>query len=128
MRTRRSLRHRILAWLAGYAALLLVAMFTHSLLVNEEAEQLVWESLLDSELAHFLVGFDRPHALQKLHLLFGLQCTALPLICGGFAGFGHSKSSFCCGPARINSAARRLRSPAHVSRVKNQSRCTVSRA
>lgn len=54
MRTRRSLRHRILAWLAGYAALLLVAMFTHSLLVNEEAEQLVWESLLDSELAHFL--------------------------------------------------------------------------
>lgn len=54
MRTKRSLRHRLLVWLAGYAALLFVAMLAHALLVNEQAEQLVWESLLDSELAHVL--------------------------------------------------------------------------
>lgn len=54
MATRRSLRRRLLIWLAGYAALLFLAMFAHAVLVNEQAEQLVWESLLDSELTHFL--------------------------------------------------------------------------
>lgn len=54
MAARRSLRHRILAWLAAYAGLLFLAMFAHGYLINERAEQLVWESLLDSEFSHFM--------------------------------------------------------------------------
>ena len=54
MATRASLRHRILLGLLGYAAILTLAVFVHGLLVNEHAERLVWETLLDTELDHII--------------------------------------------------------------------------
>ncbi len=51
---RSSLRRRILLGLLGYAALLSVAVAIQGVVVNEHAEQLVWQTLLQSELDHFL--------------------------------------------------------------------------
>lgn len=51
--TRRpSLRRRLLLGLLGYVALLSVAVAIHGLVVNEYAEQLVWQTLLNTELDH----------------------------------------------------------------------------
>lgn len=52
--TRTSLRQRMLAGLLGYAVLLTVAVAFHGFIVNEHAEHLVWQSLLDNELDHIL--------------------------------------------------------------------------
>ena len=49
---RTSLRQRILLGLFGYAVLLTAAVFVHGMVVNEQAERLVWQSLLESELDH----------------------------------------------------------------------------
>ncbi len=49
---RTSLRQRILFGLFGYAVLLTAAVFIHGMVVNEQAERLVWQSLLESELDH----------------------------------------------------------------------------
>ncbi|UNK50179.1 HAMP domain-containing histidine kinase [Lysobacter sp. S4-A87] len=49
---RSGLRRRILLGLLGYVVVLTVAVILHGFLVNEHAEQLVWQSLLDSELDH----------------------------------------------------------------------------
>ena len=54
MAARTSLRRRILLGLLAYTALLTVAVFVHGVLVNEHAEALVWETLLDTELDHVL--------------------------------------------------------------------------
>ena len=54
MAARTSLRRRILLGLLAYRALLTVAVFVHGVLVNEHAEALVWETLLDTELDHVL--------------------------------------------------------------------------
>ncbi|MCA0395245.1 MAG: HAMP domain-containing histidine kinase [Proteobacteria bacterium] len=54
MAHRRSLQKRIQFWLAGYALLLTVAVFVHGYLVNEFAERLIWDSLLETELNHHL--------------------------------------------------------------------------
>lgn len=51
---RSSLRQRILLGLLGYAAVLTIAVVIHGFVVNEHAEQLVWRTLLESELDHFL--------------------------------------------------------------------------
>ncbi len=51
---RSGLRQRMLAGLIGYAALLTIAVVLHGIVVNEHAEQLVWQALLDSELNHIL--------------------------------------------------------------------------
>jgi len=51
---RSSLRRRILLGLFGYAALLSIAVAIQGVVVNEHAEQLVWQTLLQSELDHFL--------------------------------------------------------------------------
>ncbi len=51
---RSGLRQRMLAGLIGYAALLTIAVVLHGIVVNEHAEQLVWQTLLDSELNHIL--------------------------------------------------------------------------
>ncbi len=48
------LRRRITLWLVLYAALLSLAVFVHGFIVNEQAEQLTWRSLLQSELEHFV--------------------------------------------------------------------------
>lgn len=53
-RPRSSLRRRILLGLFGYAALLSIAVAIQGVVVNEHAEQLVWQTLLQSELDHFL--------------------------------------------------------------------------
>ncbi len=47
------LRRRILLGLLGYVVVLSVAVIVHGFIVNEHAEQLVWQTLLDSELDHF---------------------------------------------------------------------------
>lgn len=48
------LRRRVTLWLVAYAALLSLAVFVHGYIVNEQAEQLTWRSLLTSELDHFV--------------------------------------------------------------------------
>src|SRR5690606_8474772 len=48
------LRARVTLWLVIYAALISLAVFIHGFIVNEQAEQLTWRSLLKSELAHFV--------------------------------------------------------------------------
>ncbi len=52
--TRTGLRQRMLAGLLGYAAMLTIAVVVHGSVVNEHAEELVWQALLDSELDHIL--------------------------------------------------------------------------
>ncbi|MGJ7902695.1 sensor histidine kinase [Lysobacter sp. 1R34A] len=51
---RSSLQRRILLGVLGYTALLSVAVVVQGFVVNEHAEHLVWTSLLDSELDHFI--------------------------------------------------------------------------
>ena len=50
----RSLRTRILYWLAAYALLLAAAVSLHGLLVNEYAESLLWDSMLRTEFTQHL--------------------------------------------------------------------------
>ena len=54
MGPRSGLRRRILLALLGYAALLSLAVLAHGIYVNERAEQLVWETLLASELDQYV--------------------------------------------------------------------------
>ena len=54
MGPRSGLRRRILLALLGYAALLSLAVLAHGIYVNERAEQLVWETLLASELEQYV--------------------------------------------------------------------------
>lgn len=49
---RTSLRRRILLSLLGYVVVLTLAVVAHGYLVNEHAEQLVWQTLLDTEMDH----------------------------------------------------------------------------
>lgn len=51
---RTSLRTRVTRWLVVYAALLSLAVFVHGQIVNSQAEDLTWQSLLQSELEHFI--------------------------------------------------------------------------
>ncbi|WP_421569691.1 sensor histidine kinase [Stenotrophomonas sp. PD6] len=53
-RPRTSLRSRVTRWLVVYAALLSLAVFVHGQIVNSQAEDLTWQSLLQSELEHFV--------------------------------------------------------------------------
>jgi len=50
----RALRRQVTLWLIAYAALISLAVFVHGYIVNEQAEQLTWHSLLQSELDHFV--------------------------------------------------------------------------
>ncbi|MDG2524932.1 HAMP domain-containing sensor histidine kinase [Stenotrophomonas sp. HITSZ_GD] len=50
----RALRRQVTLWLVAYAALISLAVFVHGYIVNEQAEQLTWHSLLKSELDHFV--------------------------------------------------------------------------
>lgn len=50
----RALRRQVTMWLVAYAALISLAVFVHGYIVNEQAEQLTWHSLLQSELDHFV--------------------------------------------------------------------------
>ncbi|MHB8912352.1 MAG: sensor histidine kinase [Lysobacter sp.] len=54
MATRSGLKRRILLGLLAYAALLSGAVLVHGFVVNEYAERLVWQSLLQAELDHFV--------------------------------------------------------------------------
>jgi len=51
---RSGLRHRILVGLFGYVVVLTLAVIVHGFIVNEHAEQLVWQTLLDSEMDHLV--------------------------------------------------------------------------
>lgn len=53
-KSRTGLRRRMLAGLLGYTVLLTIAVVIHGFVVNEHAEHLVWQTLLDNELAHIL--------------------------------------------------------------------------
>ncbi|WP_149194282.1 sensor histidine kinase [Luteimonas suaedae] len=52
---RSSLRRRITIGLLGYVALLSLAVLLHGYVVNERAEALVWQSLLEAEFDHFVL-------------------------------------------------------------------------
>lgn len=56
---RTSLRTRVTRWLIAYAALLSVAVFIHGQIVNSQAEDITWRSLLQSELEHFIAREDQ---------------------------------------------------------------------
>lgn len=49
-KTRTGLRRRILLGLLGYVVVLTAAVIAHGFIVNEHAEQLVWQTLLESEM------------------------------------------------------------------------------
>ncbi|WP_024890959.1 sensor histidine kinase [Luteimonas huabeiensis] len=49
MKPRPSLRTRVLYWLAGYALLLAAGISLHGLLINEYAERLLWDTLIQNE-------------------------------------------------------------------------------
>lgn len=51
-KTRTGLRRRMLAGLLVYVILLTIAILAHGFVVNEHAEQLVWQTLLNNELDH----------------------------------------------------------------------------
>lgn len=53
MASRHGLRRRLLGWVLVYVSLLSVAIFIGGLVVNEEAERMVWASLLRAELQHY---------------------------------------------------------------------------
>ena len=53
MAAKSSLRRRILLGLLGFTALLSVAVIAQGFVVNEHVENLVWQTLLESELDHF---------------------------------------------------------------------------
>ena len=54
MANRSGLRRRIFIGLFSYTVLLTIAVLMHGYVFNERAEQLVWQSLLESELDHFV--------------------------------------------------------------------------
>ncbi len=61
MPRRRSLQRRLTGWLAGYALLLAAAIFAHGFAINEHAERLLWDSLLEVELQqHLRHGREQP--------------------------------------------------------------------
>lgn len=82
-RARSGLRHRLLLGLFGYTVLLSIAVVGHGVIVNERAERLVWETLLTSELDHFVArsradpGY-RWSDTQTLSLYDGVDPAALP--------------------------------------------------
>lgn len=53
-KARTGLRRRILLALLGYLVLLTIAVGIHGIVVNEHAEHLVWQALLDNEMNHIL--------------------------------------------------------------------------
>lgn len=58
-----SLRRRLVASLVGYIAFLTMAIAVHGYIVNERAEALIWETLLQAQFAHVL---DQRRAGQPL--------------------------------------------------------------
>ncbi|WP_394002416.1 sensor histidine kinase [Luteimonas sp. WGS1318] len=54
MARRTSLARQITIAVVGYALLLSAALFTHGVLVNENAERMVWQALLDTQLREIL--------------------------------------------------------------------------
>lgn len=52
MKSRSSLRRRIVWSSVAYIVVVSLAVIVHGYIVNERAEQLIWESLLESELSH----------------------------------------------------------------------------
>lgn len=66
MAIRTSLRRRILVGLLGYTLALTLAVTVHGIMVNENAEALVWQTLLNSELDHILERLDQDPSYKWL--------------------------------------------------------------
>ena len=64
MAAKSSLRRRILLGLLGYTALLSIAVIAQGFIVNEHVENLVWQTLLETELDHFI---ERSHSDPDYH-------------------------------------------------------------
>lgn len=64
MAAKSSLRRRILLGLLGFTALLSVAVIAQGFIVNEHVENLVWQTLLETELDHFI---ERSHNDPDYH-------------------------------------------------------------
>ena len=83
MTRRTGLRRRILLGLLGYVVVLSVAVVVHGFIVNEHAERLVWQTLLDSEMDHVLELHQRDAGYhwantQSLSLYDGRDPTGMP--------------------------------------------------
>lgn len=83
MTVRRSLRSRILLWLAGFALPLAGAIALHGFLVNEYAEHLLWDSLVQTEFDRHLARRARDPGYRwidsdNLHLYAEDENTSLP--------------------------------------------------
>lgn len=85
-----SLRRQVTIWLVMYAALLSVAVFVHGDIVNNQAEQATWRSLLQSELDHFIQRSDEDPRYRwtdtdNVHLYGDDDASPIP---ERFRGFG----------------------------------------
>ena len=93
MAARTSLRRRILWGLLGYTAALSLAVFLHGAIVNEHAEALVWETLLDSELDHIVARMESDPAYRWVDTpsiaLFDGRHAPLPQALQGLAAGVH---------------------------------------
>ena len=83
MRARSGLRRRILLALLGYAVLLSLGVLAHGIFVNERAEQLVWETLLASELDQYVARSRADPAYrwsdtETMQLYAGSDTAAVP--------------------------------------------------
>ena len=94
MATRSGLQRRILMGLLGYAALLSGAVLVQGFVVNEYAEQLVWQSLLRTELDYFVERSTADPAYrwvdtQTLTLFDGRASQGLPAALRGLPAGVH---------------------------------------
>lgn len=86
---KRSLRRRILFGLLAYTAALTIAVVVHGYFVNENAEALVWQTLLDSELDHVVERMEEEPGYrwvntESMHL-YDDRKEALPASLAGLA-------------------------------------------
>lgn len=87
-RPRSGLRRRLLLGLFGYTLLLTIAVVAHGIISNERVEQLVWETLLTSELDHIVARLHsdpdyRWSNTPTLSLYDGSDPAALPPVLRG---------------------------------------------
>ena len=90
MANRSGLRRRIMLALFAYAALLSAAVLVQGLMINEYAERLVWQSLLNAELDHLVDAGDTVPAYRwtdtrTLQLFDGSEPARLPAALRGLA-------------------------------------------
>ena len=104
MAGRLGLRQRITIAALAYLLLVAVIVATHGYLVNERAEHLVWESLLESELEHFntrlAVEPSYRFADTETLKLYGPRGAAVPPELAGTCAWRSRRSSDAARPVR----------------------------